>query len=244
MLPDFQLRLTEYMDNNVADRMNALTAALAAVVQPDNFRAMMTEVLDNRALLREVAHRSVWHPNGFAKVVLMSEPSYELRLHIWRRDSYPHSDIREDVHNHRWDFSTVLLTGGYRHQIFQPDVRGDTFFAYNYSVSSDSQSYAFASGGTQTMRCVLDSHLSEGSGYTISSEVLHRVIPDNRHSVISLVLVGPRLPSNMEVFATEELSQTSTEPFSKPSLDFLLHHMRGVLSLPRFHTGQQGRIFG
>jgi hypothetical protein len=233
-ITDLDRDLTECVKCYVAGADEGLVDALSMIASPANFRSLLAQIIGDGVQLAEVASRSIWHPNGFAKIVLLSRPSYKLRLHIWRNSSGPQPDAREHIHNHRWDFSAILLAGGYCHQEFRPAASGEKFFAYTYRSAGDSSSYFLDPMGTQALRCVFNAHLSRGSRYTISSEVLHRVVPVPGQSAVSLVLEGPHRPSSVEVFTTEEVGQTGAAPRATLSPEFLLRHMHGVLALPAF----------
>jgi hypothetical protein len=236
-ISDLDRDLAEYVRRYVAGESDGLVDALSMIASPANFRSLLTQIIGNGVQLADVANRSVWHPNGFAKIVLLSRPLYSLRLHIWRNGSGSRDAARENIHNHRWDFSTVLLAGGYCHQEFRPARSGEEFFAYTYCPASSLGSYSLDPMGTKALRCVFNAHLAQGSRYTISSEVLHRVVPDPGEPTVSLVLEGPHLPSRVEVFATQEVGKIGSVPLTALSPEFLLRHMQGVLALPAFARG-------
>jgi hypothetical protein len=236
-ITDLNRDLTEYVKRYVAGESEGLVEALSMIASPANFRSLLTQIIGNGVQLADVANRSVWHPNGFAKIVLLSRPLYSLRLHIWRNGSGSRTAARENIHNHRWDFSAVLLAGGYCHQEFRPAGSGEEFFAYTYHPASSLGSYSLDPIGTKALRCVFNAHLSQGSRYTISSEVLHRVVPDPGEPTVSLVLEGPHLPSTVEVFATQEVGKAGPVVLTALSPESLLRHMQGVLALPAFARG-------
>ena len=226
--------LTEYVKSYVDGESEGLLGALSMISSPANFRSLLTHIIGDRAQLTAVASRSVRHPNGFTKIVLLSRPLYSLRLHVWR--SGPGSG-QEDIHNHRWDFSTILLAGSYCHQEFRPVGDGEKFFAYTYRPAGSLGSYSLDPIGVRPLRRVFSAHLSQGSRYTMSSEVLHRVVPDPGEPVVSLVLEGPHLPSSVEVFAAREGADLSDSVLTALSPEFLLRHLKEVLALPAFARG-------
>jgi hypothetical protein len=233
-IADLERDLAECTQNYASGVRHALADALLAIAHPTSFRSILMEFLDSEARLGDVAGRSFWHDNGFAKIVLLSHSSYKLRLHIWQKSAGFPTSSGGNIHNHRWDFSTILLAGGYRHQEFRQSADGETFFAYKYSTAGTHGTYQLAPAGSQTLRCVFDAHLSQGSGFTASSEVLHRVTPDASGPTVSLVLEGPHQPSTSDVFAINEVSNTSDALVEGLSTDYLRRHMMGVLSLSAF----------
>src|SRR5688572_21463814 len=82
--------------------------------RPDALRDLIGAILGDPIQLEQVASRSYVHANGFDKLVLLGScaPIYKLRLHIWWPGrSEPELD---NVHNHRWDFSSSVVTGTVR----------------------------------------------------------------------------------------------------------------------------------
>lgn len=236
-ITDVELDLSQYVKDYIRGRADALAEGLTVLVRSNSFRAMLADILTNETRLREVASRSAWHPNGFAKIVLLSQPSYKLRLHCWRNAMSSPTHVGENIHNHRWDFSTVLLAGRYRHQEFRPAATGQRFLAYTYGEAGILSEDALAPMGTQTLRCVFDAHLGPGSRYTISREVLHRVIPDLSEPAVSLVLEGPHQPASVQVFAAENVGPADASVASRLSAEYLLRHMKAILALPAFLDG-------
>jgi len=212
--------------------VGALADTLTAISEPTTFRSLLSEISASRDLLDEVADRSVWHPNGFGKIVLLSGPGYNLRLHIWHESGDIPDDSQENIHNHRWDFAMVLLAGSYRHQEYRLAEGGSDFHAYAYQSSADKSSYSLTPVGSKPLRCVFEARLFEGSRYTIASEVIHRVIPDPANPPVTLVLEGPHKSSSVEVFALEQISEPGTSQFSRLSTDYLIDSMKAVMTLP------------
>jgi hypothetical protein len=233
-ITDLDLDVTRCVRGYVAGAEDGLVDGLSLIANPDNFRSCLAQIIGDGAQLADVAGRSVWHPNGFAKIVLLSRPLYKIRLHIWPNSPGSRIGIRENIHNHRWDFATILLAGGYCHQEFRPAASGENFYAYMYHSSDDLGSYPLDPRGTQALRRVFDAHLSQGSRYTISSEVLHRVVPEPGQPAVSLVLEGPHQPSSVQVFATEEVGRTASASRAAIAPEVLLRYMNEVLALPAF----------
>jgi hypothetical protein len=217
---------------SVSSGVEVLADALTEIVEPATFRSLLSEISASRDLLDEIASRSVWHPNGFGKIVLLSGPGYNLRLHVWHESDNMPDASRENIHNHRWDFAMVLLAGSYRHQEYRLADDGRDFHAYSYQSSADKPSYSLTPIGKKPLRCVFEARLLEGSRYTIASEVIHRVIPDPANPPLSLVLEGPHKSSSVEVFALEQISDPGTAQFSGVSTDYLIDSMKAVMTLP------------
>ncbi|WFB06199.1 hypothetical protein LRS74_03420 [Streptomyces sp. LX-29] len=205
-------------DAHAQGRAGSLAAALAPLSDRASVCAMLRALLRDERRLAAVAERSYAHPNGFSKIVLASGPAHRLRLHIWWRREGPDGDEAPNVHNHRWDFASTLISGGYRYQQFTPlPARSSSapraeaapareFHAYSYASADDSSSYSLVPVGVQRLECVFDAHMAAGTGYELSADVLHRVIGDRRATTASLVFQGRDRRSTVDVYAERALA--------------------------------------
>jgi hypothetical protein len=80
---------------------------------------------------------SVLHPNGFLKLTLARlATGYALRMHIWldsQRDSIGRG--WGNIHNHRWAFNSIVLTGSYENEIYS--ITDDGIACYSYTYASN-----------------------------------------------------------------------------------------------------------
>lgn len=90
---------------------------LSKVCHPVNFNGLLSEVLERPEELETMAEKSYRHANGFSKLVLSSSATHSLRLHIYWDDG--RDNYHEDVHNHRWDFSSCTLKGALKQEFFK-----------------------------------------------------------------------------------------------------------------------------
>lgn len=59
-----------------------------------------------------IGAQSYVHENGFFKMVLAKSGGYALRLHHFCLES------KDDIHSHRWNFVSSMLSGEYTHTLF------------------------------------------------------------------------------------------------------------------------------
>ncbi|GAA5023960.1 hypothetical protein GCM10023335_57110 [Streptomyces siamensis] len=237
MIADLERDLARCIREYVDGRQEALTDALSLVSLPSAFPGLVRDIMSDADRFADVVRRSVVHPNGFAKIVLLTSPGYRLRLHVWRDGGEAAADFRESIHNHRWDFAATVVAGAYRHQEFQESEGGTSFFGYCYRPAEDGRSYRLVPVGTQTLRCVFDARLAQGCRYTMSSMVLHRVVPDFAQPPVSLVLEGPHQPAAVDVFTEHDLELRASVPFVSLSVKSLRRHLSAVAALPAFSLG-------
>jgi hypothetical protein len=77
-------------------------------------------ILDDRGAVQRIAEASYRHDNGFTKVVLGHRKTARVRFHVWSTTQTSESN----VHNHRWDFASMVLAGSLRMEYYEL-VEGD-----------------------------------------------------------------------------------------------------------------------
>lgn len=221
--------LAHYVDLHVNGGRDALSEGLSLVCEPSVFSEMLRSTLRSEELFNLTLARSYYHPNGFAKIVLLSESSFQLRLHVWRAGDDLPSSV-ESVHSHRWDFTSTLLYGRYRYQEFSRSEDGDPFCAYTYFGREGLSSYTMQAAGTCRLSCVFDAVMAAGTMYTLSADVFHRVVCDPTETTVSLILQGPHRPAHpVWVFTENELPAGSSLPLVHMSRDSLIGYFDDLL---------------
>jgi hypothetical protein len=219
----FSSHINDYLSGNTG----MLTKALIPYSETATLCALLDSALRQEKWLGSIIRYSYLHPNGFTKIVLLSANHFQLRLHMWRPCDQPRI-VPENVHNHRWDFSSVLLTGGYRYQEFVAASRGQTFHSYGYRSQRGTASYSLTARGQRTLICAFDAYLQAGSSYTLRADVLHRVIGDPARTTATLVLQGPRVRDNVDVFAETALDTGPQLPLPRFTAATLIQHIRDL----------------
>ncbi|MES2344516.1 MAG: hypothetical protein V4494_01060 [Chlamydiota bacterium] len=105
----------------------------------DEFEKQSKEILfrvsQDRVYLRQLVLQVATTPSLFAlsahydavdKIVLWNSEDHkmQLRLHIYAGGDRSLGSSQADIaqaHNHRWNFSSLILSGGYRHTIYRKD---------------------------------------------------------------------------------------------------------------------------
>lgn len=166
-------QLAAVLDAVLADR-SALAAWLAAFTE-------------DRAAT-DVAARSYWHHNGFAKLVLHAAAGFRMRLHVWPAGQDRRGET--NPHGHRWDFTSTVLCGpGLRNTEYREAPTGVPYVRHTY-VSGPAGGILTALGDACLVVC--DSRkIRNGDRYTVSTETVHTVDPIGASVVATLVLQGP-----------------------------------------------------
>lgn len=188
---DHMLRASEHMSSQALE-------ALEMIKDRSQLSLILRMLLDDEQRVSEIAARSYGHSNGFDKFVLSSfgPTGYKLRLHIWNPDSSAF-DV-EHIHSHAWDFASSLITGSYKTQIFQQSDDGNDFYHYIYRGPTN---YSMRLIEHLKLSCVLDIKSSEGDTYSLKHTAWHRVINQPDTLTSTLIITGPVLRAESDVFS-------------------------------------------
>jgi hypothetical protein len=165
--------------------------ALRAAFVSGEMRRLLERILDDREAMSECAQRSFPHPLGFLKIVLVAFPNgSKLRLHVWPADR--NSDINPDIHDHFWDFSSIVLTGQMEFVDFTQSECGDNFYHYRLfptGVGEYRQVYLGRSG----LSADSVHRIKRGGFLSVNRATLHRAQPAGHGLCATLLLQGPQL---------------------------------------------------
>lgn len=155
----------------------------------DQIAKVITSICESDRLLAECSSNSVSHPLGFDKLTLIATPSYQLKLHIWWPNT--RNRTREDIHDHRFNFASVILAGSLKTETFLLDESGIPMFKFTEHKDARNGSYLFDDAGMTGVRHREINILGTGSAYFMNFEVLHRVSVNEHELVATLFLKLP-----------------------------------------------------
>jgi hypothetical protein len=207
-----------------------LASALDALLADRSALVAWLAQLDDDGPATQVAARSYWHHNGFAKLVLHSAPDFRIRLHVW--PAGPNRRGETNPHGHRWEFaSTVICGDGLRNTEYRETDAGVPSVRYAYVGSK--------AGGTLTAvgNACLAVHdrrvIRTGERYTISTETVHTVDPIGMSVVATLLVQGPpRLESTAVYCAPGEDGEQPGRPIHPGEVRQLVRAVVGALDEP------------
>jgi hypothetical protein len=139
----------------------------------------------NRAF--ELARRSYWHPNGFAKLVIQTNQVHKIRLHVWPAGE--NRPVDSNPHGHRWNFASTVLGGdGLQATHYIEAETGTEYERYLYAGGN----VAGALTHVRTVRLAESNVrvLRAGDRYTLDTSVVHTVRPLGTALVATLVVQG------------------------------------------------------
>jgi len=126
----------------------------------------------SKSLLEEISKRSYLHGNGFAKIVLVDNPHFKCRLHVWRNSN---TGV-ETLHNHRWSFASAIQAGAITADIFNDSVKPEAeyFKEYVYQREGASTSTSMLIGDSRLERIITEVKVA-GDTYHMDCNTIHRI---------------------------------------------------------------------
>ncbi len=174
-------------------KVEAISEELYVLAEPLNLAAMFDEFV---AEVRRDVHfksDSYTHDNGFDKIVLFEdlETRMKMRLHIWYPVPGEARRARQNVHNHRWDFSSIVLLGKVEQATYrfaEVNEDGEELFHYRYYARGEKEHYDLEELGKARVVETKRDVFSRGELYCVRNEVLHRVDVEDRVTVATLII--------------------------------------------------------
>lgn len=171
-----------------------------------------------------VAHRSYWHPNGFAKLVLKTGKDHKVRLHVWPAGS--HRLGESNPHGHRWNFaSTVLCGDGLQDTHYTEAETGDEYERYWYAGGNAAGAVTHV--GTVRLAESDSRTRANGDRYMLDTSVVHTVQPLGTALIATLVIQGAALHDATPVYGAPGVNVE--EPGRAISSDEVRKLISGVL---------------
>lgn len=227
--------------NNVSIVEKTINQLLAKDQSPYMMSSIMAALGDNKVrkalfsmylaasedLRNKILSNSYMHDNGFEKWVLINNPAYKLRLHI-----YEDSRLvpQENRHNHSWDFASCIVEGCLQNTIYTNDEANgeEELFHYQYSpIEGDAYGTKFLN--KTRLRKMSDINLSQGTAYFMPAEVVHRISYEQtfKQRTITFMLTGNRKNYNCDLFSEHKFTEEKklTKRFSAEEMDSRFREM-------------------
>lgn len=209
-----------------------LHEGLSDLVNQQFVSNLLEAILVDDKHLGSIASRSYAHYNNFDKLVLISslEPRYDLRMHVWWPK--PYTKATENIHNHKWDFSSVLLKGSYSFELYEESTNGREMYEYDYVTRSGSDTYQMPFLRRANLELMSEGCMRAGDSYSLPHNILHRVICDHSTTTVSLIIRGRKKKDRASVFTQEisEIDQTIDSPvFSVSAISKKLDRILSLL---------------
>jgi len=223
----------------------AALKALKRFVLEGRLTNYLENLIASQNNLATVAAMSYPHPNGFDKIVLAEAASgARIRLHLW----WPGSVERSDIHDHFWDFASVVIYGKLISETYSLVGRGEKIITRHFHLDprpKGDHSLQFVE--ERKLVCVERKFLDTGAEQILGHTQLHRITCPENISAATLVLLSPKRWNENNVFLTtnepENDQEVHVEHFSaeelkiklKRALDFL-NSNNSFIKQKSFHT--------
>lgn len=200
-------------------------ALIGMLGRPENITAVLRFIMEDKALLGEIANRSYHHTNHFDKIVLVdtgNQLGYRLTMHMWN-PPYTEFEVNdEQIHDHRFSFWSNILVGSILFQNYVRDASGVMFKEYQYiperlGVSTVGNFYVDV--GESPLLETEPSGGNAGEFYHLTYNQIHRVVLPRAEMSCTLVLRGPRQKNYASVFSnSQKYDPTGNTMFTPNSL--------------------------
>jgi len=185
LLEQYQIQLDQYFAIH-QDADEALSQWLTAHFAAAQLLMLLTAILNDKNTLAKISARSYQHGNGFLKIVLLDR-GYKLRLHIW----FAGQSCEENIHDHRWSFSSLVLTGALTSEIWKDHAQGQKFQEYEYHAASKMHAPFKTDAGLQTLELDHVQVNTAGDSYVMPKGKLHRIINPGHQLVATIMCSAP-----------------------------------------------------
>jgi len=180
----------------------AILNALSSIAQPDALVGLIDSVRADSRALASCASRSFRHPLGFDKIMLLNcLPLFSLRIHVW----WP-SDTAgvEHIHNHRFNFVSFAVRGGYTMETFQADGDSGIIMAEYQETLTQKRKWELRRLGDAYIQPLCTVAVKQGSGYELQADTLHKVTVEPGSMCITIFLQTTQIRTTTRVFTQPE----------------------------------------
>lgn len=212
-----------------------------SLAKPGGITPMLTQLVDNPNQLRRIASRSYYHSLGFLKVVLLTgyTSDWKFRLHIWGPgDPAVEDEAYSDIHTHRWDFVTAVVSGSYQACEFNyADERGlgaAEYSRWRYEPVQTDGTYSLTPTGNHYLFLQCERDVVAGASYYLDHRVPHatKLSPDSP-TAVSVLVQSSTITASTDVFRpnTEAFAERIVSPVRRPTEEDLREHLCAVIEM-------------
>lgn len=150
----------------------------------------------------KMADKSHRHANGFIKVTLFKSTLFTIRIHRWSDSTQ--LDFEPEPHNHRWDFASLILRGGYIHEFWKKSDLGQNFLHFSRHHTDSHDDEMFNRDGSENMFCWFRGWMGAGDHYALHHSEIHRTLTKDSDT-ITMIVHGPNVAKKTDLFAQEPI---------------------------------------
>ncbi|MCA2220280.1 hypothetical protein [Nonomuraea aurantiaca] len=157
-----------------------------------------------------------------------------MRVHLW----WMGVPSDESIHNHAWDFSSLVLTGSLTFELLDRAAGGESYdrYASNMPLGGRAGDYEFSLIGRTAFAVAFQATAAAGSFYRLDHDTYHRVLaspPSQSPLTATMVVKGPvrrsfshvLVPCGTPMPRTKSMRRLSGEEIVQ-KLDLLLSELK------------------
>jgi hypothetical protein len=132
------------------------------------------------------------HGNGFAKLHLFDtdDQMFRVRAHIWSRAQSDFSFL--NVHNHRYDFLSLVGSGSLENVVWKIDPGGEIFTSFVYHPRTENGAYKLIANGAVGLSVESVQKLRTGDLYFLGRDELHYTRPGPEECSVTFFIAHRR----------------------------------------------------
>lgn len=150
--------------------------------------------------------------------IIIRHPSSErhARIHFWPfGESYA-----TDIHNHRWDFASLILYGELTEETFSINPADDGLYhKYIHTPNPSSKGYSLNYIGVCDINILLKKTIHQGELNLMQHETFHRVYSSSNHGTATLMIEQPAIRSETIVIRKSILNHNQIARRNQSTID-------------------------
>jgi hypothetical protein len=158
---------------------------LRILVHQRVIRDLVLSILQCKRALEGVAHRSLMHENGFAKIPVLKDEAMAIRLHIW--GSAAAGTWSGNIHDHRFSFWSHVVSGSLWQRNWTEAVSQDRYSRYRYHPGLETGIHILEYEGERTLAAGTTQEIRSGATYFFPAGKLHQTRVGDPATVTLLV---------------------------------------------------------
>lgn len=194
--------------NAAKSPLSATSLQLLSSITVQNVIDVLQHTVRNIDSVDTIASLSYSHDLGFDKIILAEgEHGERVRLHIWDNNQCQYNLDSVDIHDHYWDFSSLVLKGVLHSRIYKISATGGESRSHLIHNIKPLGNYELIYVGNQNLELIDSYTITKGNVHCLGSNDLHSIINDN--ATISLVLQGPRIIKKNCIFRNKAILEST-----------------------------------
>lgn len=177
---------------------NGNRAVLLQQTQKFSNKKLLTELITSsmNQSLETIVEKSFLHPNGFDKLVLVSGNHFNIRLHNFHPPQV--MQPAETVHNHKWEFASSVLSGGYTASTFDVNCGDEERLHYTYTSG-----VGMELNGSSNITLTQTESLVAGDSYFMPNNRFHSIESVNADGCLTLMMTGLTDETSTNVYSKD-----------------------------------------